>query len=194
MKKISFALKIGLVLLMVGVLISAPACSKKKTKGGMEETLPGAGEEAMTDPGQGKDAQAISEEELAAQRMKEFEAAKKMEEERQAFLSEDIYFNFDDATLTAEARQVLKEKVAWLRANQHGTVVVEGHCDERGTEEYNIALGQRRAESVKSFIVNAGIGASRLKTISYGEERPVAFGNNESAWAKNRRGHFRLEH
>ena len=104
-----------------------------------------------------------------------------------------MYFNFDDATLTASARSVLNLKVAWLRENPGASILIEGHCDERGTEEYNIALGQRRAQSIKMFLMNTGISASRLSTISYGEERPVDFGNNESAWAKNRRAHFKIQ-
>jgi len=83
--------------------------------------------------------------------------------------------------------------VAWMRENPGVSVLIEGHCDERGTEEYNIALGQRRAESVKMFLVDTGISASSLNTISYGEEQPLDSGKTESAWAKNRRAHFRIQ-
>jgi peptidoglycan-associated lipoprotein len=79
-----------------------------------------------------------------------------------------------------------------MRTNQDLTVTVEGHCDERGTGTYNMALGDRRAESAKNFLINLGISANRLSTISYGEERPIATGQNEVAWAKNRRAQFQI--
>jgi len=136
----------------------------------------------------------LSEEELQAQmeaqQLQEQEALRMIEEARMAFVNEDVYFNFDDATLTSDARMILKQKVSWLRENPGASVLIEGHCDERGTSEYNIALGQRRAQSIKTFMINAGISTSRLSTVSYGEERPVDFANNETAWAKNRRAHF----
>lgn len=105
-------------------------------------------------------------------------------------MQEDIYFEFDKSTLTPAAQDNLLRKAEWLRENSDATVTIEGHCDDRGTNEYNLALGDRRAESAKAFIVDLGIDASRLTTISYGEERPVDPRNNEEAWAKNRRDHF----
>ena len=105
-------------------------------------------------------------------------------------MQEDIYFEFDKSTLTPAAQDNLLQKAEWLRENPDSTATIEGHCDERGTNEYNLALGDRRAESAKAFLVDLGIDASRLTTISYGEERPVDPRNNEEAWAKNRRGHF----
>jgi len=136
----------------------------------------------------------LSEEELQAQmeaqQLQEQEALRMIEEARMAFVNEDVYFNFDDATLTSDARMILKQKVSWLRENPGASGLIEGHCDERGTSEYNIALGQRRAQSIKTFMINAGISTLRLSTVSYGEERPVDFANNETAWAKNRRAHF----
>ena len=105
-------------------------------------------------------------------------------------MQEDIYFEFDKSTLTPAAQDNLLQKAEWLRENADATVTIEGHCDDRGTNEYNLALGDRRAESAKAFIVDLGIDASRLTTISYGEERPVDPRNNEEAWAKNRRDHF----
>ena len=105
-------------------------------------------------------------------------------------MQEDIYFEFDKSTLTPAAQDNLMRKAEWLRENPDATVTIGGHCDDRGTNEYNLALGDRRAESAKAFLVDLGIDASRLTTISYGEERPVDPRNNEEAWAKNRRGHF----
>jgi peptidoglycan-associated lipoprotein len=106
---------------------------------------------------------------------------------------EDIYFEFDKSTLTREAQESLIKKANWLRSNAHIKVIIEGHCDERGTNEYNLALGDRRATTTKSFLIDLGISPSRLVTISYGEERPVIGGKNEAAWAKNRRAHFAVE-
>ncbi len=105
-------------------------------------------------------------------------------------MQEDIYFEFDKSTLTPAAQDDLLRKAEWLRENPDATVTIEGHCDNRGTNEYNLALGDRRAESAKAFLVDLGIDASRLASISYGEERPVDPRNNEEAWAKNRRDHF----
>jgi peptidoglycan-associated lipoprotein len=105
-------------------------------------------------------------------------------------MEEDVYFDFDRSTLTPSAQDDLMKKAAWLRANSNATVTIEGHCDERGTNEYNLALGDRRADSAKAFLVDLGIAASRLTTISYGEERPVCTQSNEECWAKNRRGNF----
>ena len=105
-------------------------------------------------------------------------------------MQEDIYFAFDKSTLTPTAQDNLLRKAEWLRENPDATVTVEGHCDDRGTNEYNLALGDRRAESAKAFLVDLGIDPMRLTTISYGEERPVDPRNTEEAWAKNRRDHF----
>jgi peptidoglycan-associated lipoprotein len=116
-----------------------------------------------------------------------------LEATRAKFVSENVYFDFDDASLSQQARQVLMEKAAWLRTNSDSRVIIEGHCDERGTAEYNIALGQRRAQSIKTFLVNAGIDPSRLRTVSYGEERPLDPGKTEEAYARNRRGQFRID-
>jgi peptidoglycan-associated lipoprotein len=105
-------------------------------------------------------------------------------------MQEDIYFDFDKSTLKPAAQDNLTKKADWLRANPNATVTIEGHCDERGTNEYNLALGDRRADSAKAFLVDLGIAASRLTTVSYGEERPVCTQHTEECWAKNRRDHF----
>lgn len=107
-------------------------------------------------------------------------------------MQENIYFDFDKSNLRPAAQENLTRKAEWLRANPDATVTIEGHCDERGTNEYNLALGDRRAESAKAFLVDLGINASRLTTISYGEERPVCGQQNEECWQKNRRGAFEL--
>jgi peptidoglycan-associated lipoprotein len=105
-------------------------------------------------------------------------------------MQEDIYFDFDKSSLTPVAQDNLLRKAEWLRKNPDATITIEGNCDERGTNEYNLALGDRRAESAKAFLVDLGINPARISTISYGEERPVDPQHNEEAWAKNRRDHF----
>jgi peptidoglycan-associated lipoprotein len=107
-----------------------------------------------------------------------------------AFVNENIHFSFDSSVLSDQAQEILNSKADYLHVNSDVTVTVEGHCDARGTEAYNIALGERRAESVKNFLVDLGISANRLNTISYGEERPIAMGQDEASWAKNRRAQF----
>ena len=141
-------------------------------------------------------AEKARQEELARQRAMEEERIKEesmaKQEARDMFLNDDIHFEFDSSTLTPEAQLSLKKKAEWLQNNPEATSTIEGNCDERGTSEYNLALGDRRATSTKNFLVDLGISASRLTTISYGEERPVDPGQNEEAWAKNRRCHFTI--
>jgi len=105
----------------------------------------------------------------------------------------DLFFDFDKSELRMDAVEQLKTNANWLEVNRGRKVVIEGHCDERGTNEYNLALGERRANSAKDYLVNLGADSSRLKSISYGEERPFALGHNEEAWAQNRRAHFVAE-
>ena len=102
----------------------------------------------------------------------------------------DVNFDFDKFNLTAGARDILKKHAEWLNKNTDVMVVVEGHCDERGTAEYNLALGERRAGAAAKYLTDTGIDAKRIKTVSYGFERPLDPGHNEEAWAKNRRAHF----
>ncbi len=110
---------------------------------------------------------------------------------RQA-LTAVIHFDFDKSELSDEARATLDSKLPILRANPTLRLRIEGNTDERGTEEYNLALGQRRAAAAKRYLVNQGIAESRIETISYGEERPAAQGHDESAWAQNRRDEFEV--
>jgi len=101
-----------------------------------------------------------------------------------------VYFDFDKYNLRPEAMELLKVNAQALKDNPDVTVAIEGHCDERGTVEYNLALGERRANSARQYLVDLGIAAGRMRTISYGEERPADPGHNEGAWAKNRRADF----
>jgi len=98
-----------------------------------------------------------------------------------------VLFGFDKYDLSPEAQATLERQAAWLRQYPSVTVSVEGHCDERGTREYNLALGERRANSVKNYLVALGVDQNRIQTISYGKERPAVSGSNEEAWAQNRR-------
>ena len=105
---------------------------------------------------------------------------------------ENIHFDFDKSFIRDDAKPTLGKVAAYLKKNPDAKLQIEGHCDERGTSEYNMALGQRRADSAKKYLVNLGVAGSRLSTISYGEERPADPGHNEGAWAKNRRAVFVL--
>ncbi len=99
-----------------------------------------------------------------------------------------VFFDFDNYNLTSEAQATLQRQAAWLNKFPGALIAVEGHCDERGTREYNLGLGDRRANAVKEYLVNLGVDAGRIETISYGKERPVALGHSEAAWSQNRRG------
>jgi peptidoglycan-associated lipoprotein len=101
--------------------------------------------------------------------------------------TDTVLFGTDSYDVDAEAKSILDKQAAWLTSNSGKTVTVEGHCDERGTREYNLALGDRRANAAKNYLVSRGISAARVSTISYGKERPVAQGSDEASWAQNRR-------
>jgi peptidoglycan-associated lipoprotein len=98
-----------------------------------------------------------------------------------------VFFGYDSSVLTSEAQSTLQKQADWLQQNQEVKVVVEGHCDERGTRAYNLALGERRATAARNYLVNLGVNASRVSTVSYGKERPAVLGSTEDSWAKNRR-------
>ena len=98
-----------------------------------------------------------------------------------------VFFDYDSSELDADARELLQDQVAWLKQYSSVSVSIEGHCDERGTREYNLALGEKRAQAVKNYLVSLGISADRVATISYGKERPAVVGSNDGAWAQNRR-------
>jgi peptidoglycan-associated lipoprotein len=111
------------------------------------------------------------------------------EELNQMALS-DAYFDFDSYALTSEAKGTLEQNAKELKRVTAGNVTIEGHCDERGTKAYNLALGEKRAGAAKEYLVALGINGSRINTVSYGKERPFDDGHDDSAWAKNRRAHF----
>ena len=101
-----------------------------------------------------------------------------------------VTFGFNSATLSSDARSALDNNAQILKNNDDVEVQVEGHCDERGGVQYNLALGENRARAVKQYLVSMGVSSSRISTVSFGKERPIAFGHNESAWSKNRRANF----
>ncbi len=105
----------------------------------------------------------------------------------QAEAGDTVYFAFDSSAIRAESQAVLRQQAAWLEANPGVIVTIAGHADERGTREYNLALGERRADAVRSYLIGIGVPGDRIRTISYGEERPAMAGDNEQAWAANRR-------
>lgn len=163
--------QIGLILALVTALVLMPACgSKKKAKDGVEavgETAPdqNIASKPMTLDANGSDSGTI------------------------AGLS-TIFFDYDQAAITSEARRQLAQNAEWIKGNNNVAVQIEGHCDARGTVEYNIALGERRAIAVKNYLVGLGIDGKRLSIISYGKERPVAQGDSEDSYSKNRRANF----
>jgi peptidoglycan-associated lipoprotein len=104
----------------------------------------------------------------------------------------DVFFEFDSFTLSADGQDALAVTASWLKAHPEFSLLIEGHCDERGTQQYNLALGDRRANIAKDYIVTLGVDSSRVRTISYGEERPFATGSDESSWGQNRRAHMTI--
>ncbi len=103
-----------------------------------------------------------------------------------------VFFDFDRSDIRLDAQGTLEKVAVWMRTYPSVTMTIEGHCDERGTREYNLALGERRANSVYDYLIALGIDPSRLSTISYGKERPAVLGSNDNAWAQNRRGVFAI--
>ena len=103
-------------------------------------------------------------------------------------IGDRVYFDLDKAEIRNDGTSTLNDQAAWLKKYPNITIVVEGHADERGTREYNLALGERRANAVKEYLVSRGVSANRIETVSYGKERPAVLGSNNSAWAQNRRG------
>ncbi|MCK4485843.1 MAG: peptidoglycan-associated lipoprotein Pal [Desulfobacterales bacterium] len=188
------------LLLVISGLMFAASCAKKPVVSEPAVT-PAVEEEAeakrLAAEEEARAAErALEEQRLRDERLREqaMERGKREEmAERERFLNENIHFEFDRSRLLAEAKKILRRKARWLRAHPDVSVVVEGHCDERGTNEYNMALGDRRARSAESFLADMGIARGRLTTISYGEEKPLDPRHNEEAWTKNRRAHFVID-
>ena len=169
-------------------LLTPFATTEEKVRGGLAEER--ARQDALAAQ------KALEEQRLLEERLRE-EARQHREREylaeRERFLNEDIHFEFNKSSLLPEAQEILRRKAKRLNAHPDVLVIIEGHCDERGTSEYNVALGDRRAWSAQTYLVNLGIAPERLTTISYGEESPLDPGHNEEAWARNRRAHFAID-
>ncbi|MFY9399096.1 MAG: peptidoglycan-associated lipoprotein Pal [Desulfomonilia bacterium] len=174
---------VGLIAILA-LIFFVTGCAKKGI-GQVEETTPPAQEKPVTEaPDMDFDMPEtegdVSEVPLA------------LEEEMAKFEQNMIFFDFDKYSLSADARRVLAEKASFLNEHPNLNVRIEGHCDERGTREYNLALGERRAKSAQDYLVFLGINPERISIVSYGEERPLEPGSGEAAWAKNRRAEFRI--
>jgi peptidoglycan-associated lipoprotein len=186
--------KLGFYLLMAvlaaGLFLTA-SCAKKTVVSDattIEDQTKTAAEEAA------EAARKAEQERIRQQELQEEAARKEAEvQARTRFLNHHIHFEFDSAQLSDTAKALLREKADWLKANPEKNIVIEGHCDERGTTEYNLALGERRAAAAKQYLQDLGIGVFRMTTVSYGEERPLDPGQNEAAYSMNRRAQFVLK-
>lgn len=201
---------IGLLMVLAFSLALFSGCAEKKAvvkdEAATQEQKVAAAQDAAPAVAQQAATAAVTDDE-AAKRAKEQaakdEAARKAAA-REAWLKknaealtdlniQNIYFDYDKSDIRPDAREILKANAEIFNKNGNATIVVEGHCDERGTAEYNMALGERRAQETKQYLVNLGINASRIETISYGEERPLDNRSIEEAWAQNRRVQFLLK-
>ena len=186
-----------MAILVAGLFLTA-SCAKKTVVSDATTIEDQAGTE--TESAAAAAAAKKAEEERIRQQELQDEAARqasvaqaRLEAAKTRFLHQNIHFAFDSSELTDTAKGLLKEKADWLKANTGASVIIEGHCDERGTIEYNLALGERRASAVKQYLQDLGIGGFRLTTVSYGEERPLDPGKTEEAYSKNRRAQFVLK-
>ncbi len=177
------------MLLALGV-----SCAKKQVTMETQEMAAeeGAAQQSAEDEAARREAEEARLQEQRAREARQRQEASSMSEaaRRAAFEDEEIHFDFDKYVLTPQAMMILDDKAAYLREHSGVRVLVEGHCDDRGSNEYNLALGDRRANSAKNYLVKSGVAASRITTISYGEEQPLCMQQNESCWYRNRRGHF----
>ena len=165
----------SLLVVFLSLAIVLSGCAKKETAPIIEEVEP---VEEVTPP----------LEEIEEEPVEPIEV-----EEAEPIILEDIFFDFDKYNIKQEFKKILTNNAEILLNNADARLLVEGHCDERGTSEYNLSLGEKRAKAVIDFYVTYGVDADRLSMISYGEERPFAVGSNEEAWAKNRRAHMVIQ-
>lgn len=191
--------RLWLAILICLLLALTMGCGKKKIASGIE------GEDGLTasagQQGSGTEEELsanrqgmIDEDSLLDQSTGSEAGTMSTEEEAMArFINDVVFFEYDSAALTPEAQEILRDKARWMRDNPGARVIIEGHTDSRGTGEYNLALGDRRAASTRNFLTGSGIDTGRINTISYGEERPADAMENETAWAKNRRAEFVIE-
>ena len=175
------------MLLALGV-----SCAKKQVTMETQEMAADESQQSAEDEAARREAEEARLREQRAREARQREDASSMSEaaRRAAFEDEDIHFDFDKYVLSPQAMMILDDKAAYLREHAGVRVLVEGHADDRGSNEYNLALGDRRANSAKNYLVKSGVAASRITTISYGEEQPLCMQQSESCWYRNRRGHF----
>jgi len=164
----------------------AASCSKQVTQTRVE---PAAAQTPMAEPEVPKVPDTSAGEDRQLMERLQAEAAAR-EAAESVFVTENVHFAFDSSLLSGRARRVLMSKADYLRTNPDILITIEGHCDDRGSNAYNNALGERRAESVKIYLVDLGIDANRLSTVSFGEKRPISAGHDEKSWAMNRRAQF----
>jgi peptidoglycan-associated lipoprotein len=181
--------------IMLAMLLALPvSCAKKQVTMETQEMAAdeGAAQQMAEDEAARREAEEARMREQRAREARQRQEAANMSEEarKAAFEDENIHFDFDKYVLTPEAMMILDDKAAYLREHPGVRVLVEGHCDDRGSNEYNLALGDRRANSAKNYLVKSGVAESRITTISYGEEQPLCMQQAESCWSKNRRDHF----
>ncbi len=175
-------------LLLVGLIISG--CAKQPaTTAATAAPAPAPAPRAAA-PGPAPTAAAPAESGAAATAAPASTARPSLKEFTAVAALKDVFFEFDKYDIRAEDAKTLDANATWLKANAENLVLIEGHCDERGTNEYNLALGERRAKAAMNYLVSQGVQANRITIISYGEERPLCNEKNESCWSKNRRAHF----
>jgi peptidoglycan-associated lipoprotein len=183
---------LGAVLLAM-LLVFGVSCAKQQVST-MEAGQEQAAEEAAAQQAAEEEAAAVTETVEVAeteQAVMSEEAARMAEAARmREFEGQHIHFDFDKYVLTPQAMMILDEKAAWLREHPDARVLIEGHCDERGSNEYNLALGDRRANSARDYLVKSGVDENRMTTISYGEEQALCMQSDESCWWRNRRSQF----
>jgi peptidoglycan-associated lipoprotein len=169
-------------------LVLGAGCAKKKVAGEPVEQEKQVTQEKMAPEKEGMKEEGLSE----AERKARAEARKAAQEAKEVLVTEKIYFDFDKYDLKPRSKDVLRDKAGIMKKYPTWNLLIEGHCDERGTEEYNLALGERRARAAYEYLVILGVDSGRMKIVSFGEEKPAVMGHNEEAWAKNRRCEFRV--
>jgi peptidoglycan-associated lipoprotein len=176
-----------LALLSVLFIMFAAGCARKYTK---PAPAPAKPEEQVKEEVLTPEKTSQPEEEISYAKEEEISESRLSPEERAKAVLQDVLFDYDKYDIKPDARPILDSVASLLNEEPRLNVVIEGHCDERGTNEYNLALGERRARSVKNYLVSLGVSPSRLITITYGEEKPLCTEKSESCWKKNRRAHF----
>lgn len=198
MKKIS-----GLIFI---VMITAflTGCPKKQTIVKEESTTPAVDKKvsaqaeekakAENEAKAKKDAEERTRRETEEKAIAEAEKRRKEAEAIKTFRVEDLHFEYDRSDIEERDRETLKSLAEWLLKNKDAKIQIEGHCDERGNDEFNLALGERRAHSAKHYLITLGVNESRISTITYGKEKPLCSESNEDCWSKNRRAHFDIQY